>query len=200
VKPTHVDVTPVKVPFVAWRFVAFRFVMVPVVAWMSVEKKFVVVAFVAWRFTNVPVVATKFDTVPLEAKKFVVVTFVAFKLEVVTEAKMPFQRRDAEPRDRLASRDGMRSVTTREVTPKKEVVAAEKEAFVPVRFVKMPFEANRFEEVTEPMNTKSPVEVPPANWMAFVVVLPAFVTVWRFGVVPLGQLVPFERQMLWPFT
>ena len=41
---------------------------------------------------------------------------------------------------------------------------------------------------------KLPVEVPPANWIALVVVLPAFVTVWRLAAVPDGQLVPFERQ------
>ena len=38
-----------------------------------------------------------------------------------------------------------------------------------------------------------PVEVPPANWSALVVVFPVFVTVCRFGVVPEGQFVPFER-------
>ncbi len=42
--------------------------------------------------------------------------------------------------------------------------------------------------------TKAAVEVPPANTIEFVVVLPVFVTVWKFGVVPLGQFVPFARQ------
>ena len=36
--------------------------------------------------------------------------------------------------------------------------------------------------------------------MAFVVVFPEFVTVWKFGDVPDGQLVPFAKQTFWPFT
>jgi hypothetical protein len=36
--------------------------------------------------------------------------------------------------------------------------------------------------------------------MAFVVVLPAFVTVCKFGVVPLGQFVPFNKHTGEPFT
>jgi hypothetical protein len=41
---------------------------------------------------------------------------------------------------------------------------------------------------------KPAVDVPPANWIALVVVLPTFVTCWRFGVVDVaGQLVPFAR-------
>ena len=51
-----------------------------------------------------------------------------------------------------------------------------------------------------PSSMKVAVEVPPANWMAFVVVFPAFVTVCRFGVVPVGQFVPFARHTLNPFT
>lgn len=54
--------------------------------------------------------------------------------------------------------------------------------------------------VRAPVMVKSAVEVPPANWMALVVVLPAFVTVWRLGVVPVGQLVPLARQTIDPFT
>lgn len=54
--------------------------------------------------------------------------------------------------------------------------------------------------VAEVLKTKSAVLVPPANWMAFVVVLPAFVTVWRFGVVPVGQLVPEARHTATPLT
>jgi len=60
--------------------------------------------------------------------------------------------------------------------------------------VKIPF------TVALVLKTKFPVDVPPANWMAFVVVLPAFVTVWRLDVVPLGQLVPFARHTAMPFT
>jgi hypothetical protein len=54
--------------------------------------------------------------------------------------------------------------------------------------------------VSGPVTTKASVEVPPLNTIEFVVVLPAFVTVWRFGVVPVGQLVPFWRQTFVPFT
>jgi hypothetical protein len=54
--------------------------------------------------------------------------------------------------------------------------------------------------LTDELKTKSPVEVPPPNWIAFVVVLPAFVTVWKFGLVLEGQLVPFAKQTAIPFT
>jgi hypothetical protein len=47
---------------------------------------------------------------------------------------------------------------------------------------------------------KDAVDVPPPKTMAFVVVLPAFVTVWRFGVVPEGQFVPLARQTKEPPT
>ena len=78
---------------------------------------------------------------------------------------------------------------------------------VPVAFVKVafwrlvvPFAIRSPFTVAVVLKTKSPVEVPPANWMAFVVVFPAFVTVWRLGVVPVGQLVPLARHTSWPFT
>jgi len=51
-----------------------------------------------------------------------------------------------------------------------------------------------------PVTTKSFVDVPPLNTMAFVVVFPAFVTVWKLAAVELGQLVPFKRQTDEPFT
>jgi hypothetical protein len=54
--------------------------------------------------------------------------------------------------------------------------------------------------VRAPWIAKSLVDVPPANWMALVVVLPAFVTVWRLGVVPVGQFVPLARHTIDPFT
>jgi hypothetical protein len=54
--------------------------------------------------------------------------------------------------------------------------------------------------LADELKTKSPVEVPPPNWIAFVVVLPAFVTVWKFGLVLEGQLVPFAKQTAIPFT
>ena len=49
-----------------------------------------------------------------------------------------------------------------------------------------------------PAKSKSPVLVPPANWMELVVTLPVLVTSCRSGVVPEGQLVPFKRQTDWP--
>jgi hypothetical protein len=128
----------------------------------------------------------KFVMLPFEAKKFVEVTLVA-----VTEANTPFQRSEEEPSESVASSVGMRSVTTPEVTPKNVVVTA---LAVTLFKVEVP------ETVRSLETTKFPVDVPPLNWMAFVVVLPAFVTVWRFGVVPLGQFVPFARQTATPFT
>ena len=44
------------------------------------------------------------------------------------------------------------------------------------------------------------VDVPPLNWMAFVVVLPPFVTVWKSAETLDGQFVPFWRQTENPFT
>jgi hypothetical protein len=118
----------------------------------------------------------------------------------------------------------MRSVITRAVTPKKEVVAAVASrfdtvpfvawkfvakklvevVFVPVAFVQtklvtVPFVAwrlvvNKLVEVTPVWNTNPAVDVPPANWIVLVVALPLFVTVWNVGLDEAGQLVPFERQ------
>ncbi len=62
-------------------------------------------------------------------------------------------------------------------------------AFVAVTFCK--FVPPSTESVLE--TTKVAVEVPPAKTIEFVVVLPVLVTVWKFGVVPLGQLVPSAR-------
>jgi hypothetical protein len=78
---------------------------------------------------------------------------------------------------------------------------------VPVAFVKVrvwreeaPLAIKTPFTVALVLKTKSAVDVPPANWIAFVVVLPAFVTVWRLGVVPLGQFVPLARQTAMPPT
>jgi hypothetical protein len=54
VKPSHVDVTPVKVPFVA-----MRFVRVPFVPARFVTKRFVEVVFVPVAFTHVSSVGLK---------------------------------------------------------------------------------------------------------------------------------------------
>lgn len=125
----------------------------------------------------------RFVMVPLVAKRFVVVTETA-----VTEVMVPF----VETRLVTVPLSAVRSVTKSE----------EPVAFVKVVFwreerplaVKMPL------TVAEVLKTKSAVEVPPANWIEFVVVLPAFVTVWRLGVVPVGQLVPLARQTATPPT
>ena len=50
------------------------------------------------------------------------------------------------------------------------------------------------EAASVPVAVRFDVVIPPKTVMLFVVTLPAFVTVWRFGVVPLGQFVPFARQ------
>jgi hypothetical protein len=121
--------------------------------------------------------------VPFVAKRFVVVTETA-----VTEVIVPF----VETRFSIVPFEAVSKVTNK-LAPV---------AFVKVVFwrednplaVKMPF------TVALVLKTKSAVDVPPANWIAFVVVFPAFVTVWRFGVVPVGQLVPFARHTAIPPT
>ena len=125
----------------------------------------------------------RFVMVPEVASRFVVVTETA-----VTEVMVPL----VETRFSIVP-----FVAVRRVTKSEEPVA-----FVKVVFwreerplaVKMPL------TVALVLKTKSAVEVPPANWIAFVVVLPAFVTVWRLGVVPVGQLVPLARHTAMPPT
>jgi hypothetical protein len=103
----------------------------------------------------------------------------------VTFAKFVFQRSAAEPSESTASAPGIRSVVTRPVT---------------ARFVPVPFTKLRDCSVVVPVTAKSAVDVPPANWMAFVVVLPLFVTDWKVGETPDGQFVPFARHTRWPVT
>lgn len=79
--------------------------------------------------------------------------------------------------------------------------------FVPVAFVNVSVE-RVVPPVTESVPVivrlsviaNGPVDVPPANWIAFVVVFPAFVTVWKLAAVPDGQFVPLARQTCWPST
>ena len=66
---------------------------------------------------------------------------------------------------------------------------------VPVAFVKVNVWSAVVPVAVRLPVTKGPVEVPPANWMVLVVVLPAFVTDCRVGVVTTGQFVPSARQM-----
>ena len=131
------------------------------------------VAFPKVRFVMVPLVAKRLVVVTEVADKLVIVPFVETKVSIV-----PF-----------------------------EAVSKDTNKLDPVAFVKVVFWSELLPRtVSTPftvalvLKVKSAVEVPPANWMAFVVVLPAFVTVWRFGVVPVGQLVPFARHTATPFT
>ena len=50
------------------------------------------------------------------------------------------------------------------------------------------------------LTVNNPVDVPPANWMVLVVVLPAFVTDWNVPLPPPpgGQFVPSARQTFFP--
>jgi hypothetical protein len=146
VNPSQLEVAPTNVPFVAWRFVTKRFVLVVLVPVAFVQVRPVVLSVV-----KVPFVPVKFVMLPFEAKKFVEVTFVA-----VTEANTPFQRREALPKDKVASSVGRRFVTIPVVTPKKEVVAA---VAVTLFKVEVP------ETVRSLEMAKFPVEVPPANWI-----------------------------------
>ena len=125
------------------------------------------------RFMTVPFVANRFVVVTETAASEVIVPFVETSVSIV-----PF-------------------VAVRSVTKREEPVAFVKVVFwreVFPRTVRMPL------TVAEVLKTKSAVDVPPANWIEFVVVLPAFVTVWRFGVVPVGQLVPLAKHTAMPPT
>lgn len=131
------------------------------------------VAFPKVRFVIVPEVASRFVVVTEMADKLVIVPWVETKVSIV-----PLE---------AVSKD----------TNKDEPVALANVAFwreVLPRTVRTP------DTVAEVLNVKSAVEVPPANWIAWVVVLPAFVTVWRFGVVPVGQLVPLAKHTATPPT
>ncbi len=131
------------------------------------------VAFVNVRFVMVPLVAKRFVVVTEMADKLVIVPWVETRVSIVP------------------------LVAVSKETNKLEPVAFPKVAFwrlVLPRTVRTPF------TVAEVLNVKSAVLVPPANWRAFVVVLPAFVTVWRFGVVPVGQLVPLAKHTAIPPT
>lgn len=131
------------------------------------------VAFEKVRFVIVPEVASRFVVVTEMADKLVIVPWVETKVSIV-----PLEAVSKE-------------------TNKEEPVALANVAFwreVLPSTVRTPL------TVAEVLNVKSEVEVPPANWRALVVVLPAFVTVWRFGVVPVGQLVPLAKHTATPPT
>ena len=86
---------------------------------------------VATKFVSVAVADVRLVTLPLVANRFVVVAFV-----VVVLAKTAFQRRASEPRDNVASRDGMRFVSTKPLTPRLVVVTLVAVTEVPVALVK----------------------------------------------------------------
>lgn len=148
-----------------------------------VEEAVTAVEVVTVRRSPVALTKVRFVTVPEVARRFVVVTEMA-----VREVMVPF----VETKVSIVPLVAVRSDTNKD-----EPVALVKVVFwrlVLPRTVRTP------ETVAEVLNVKSAVEVPPANWIAFVVVLPAFVTVWRFGVVPEGQLVPLAKHTAIPFT
>lgn len=125
-----VVVVLVPVAFVQMRFVNTEGAVEDTVKLFT--KRFVAVAFVAVKFevfkvVMVPEVEMRFEMVPFVAKRFVVVTLVA-----VTEANSAFHRKEADPKDKVASTVGMREV---EIPPKtaKAVVVTE----VAVAFVKV---------------------------------------------------------------
>jgi hypothetical protein len=131
------------------------------------------------------------------AKRFVVVTEVE-----VTSARTAFQRSEAEPSERAASSVGMREVETPPSTARPVVVTLEPWAFVKVRPWREAEPSTVSVEETETVlpNTNAPVDVPPLNTKALVVVFPALVTVWRLETVPVGQFVPSAKHGSFPFT
>jgi hypothetical protein len=147
------------------------------------EEAVTAVEVVTVRRSPVALPNVRFSIVPEVARRLVVVTETA-----VTEVIVPF----VETRFVIVPFEAVRSVTNKlaPVAFVKVVFWSEESPFA----VKIPF------TVALVLKTKSAVEVPPLNWIAFVVVLPAFVTVWRFGVVPVGQLVPFARHTAMPPT
>lgn len=156
---------------------------VPMFAKRLEELAVTAVDVVTVRRSPVALPNVRLSIVPEVAKRLVVVTETA-----VTDVIVPF----VDTRFSIVPFEAVRSVTKSEE---------------PVAFVKVVFwsEDNPFAVKTPftvalVLKTKSAVEVPPANWIAFVVVEPAFVTVCKFGVVPVGQLVPFARHTAMPPT
>jgi len=132
------------------------------------------VPFANDKFVTVPFVVAKFVAWPLVTNKFVEVVFVPVAFVQMRFGKLEL----CEP------------VIERFVTDKLVSVAFVASKFVIVPFVattavavteaKLPFHRNAAEPSESVASTdgkKSPVEVPPANWSARVVVFPAFVTV-----------------------
>lgn len=152
---------------------AKRFVLDAVTAVDVVTVRRSPVAFPKVRFVMVPEVARRLVVVTEIAERLVIVPWVETKVSIVP------------------------LVAVRSETNKEEPVA-----FVKVVFWRevLPSTVRTPETVAEVLNVKSAVDVPPANWIAFVVVLPALVTVWRFGVVPVGQLVPLAKHTATPPT
>jgi hypothetical protein len=170
------------------RFGAFKVMMVPVSAFIVVPEAVAKPS----QFVEVPSLKVKLEMVPLVVTKFVTNKFVP----------VPF----------------VKLVSCKSVAPF-TVKAPEIDWFVEETLVnvecpttfKLPFdvrlveamilvEETAFVAVRSPCTRKLLVEVPPLNWMSCVVVLPAFVTIWKVETVPDGQFVPSNRQTGEPFT
>jgi hypothetical protein len=176
---------------------------VPFEAWTEEAKSVEPVAFVNERLWSEAVpVAVRLPTVEARAyrefaKRLVVVTEVE-----VTFARTAFQRREADPKESAASSVGMREVETPPSTARPVVVTLE--PWASVKEMDWKEEEPRTVRVEETdtvlPNTKAPVEVPPLKTIALVVVLPAFVTVWKSETVPDGQFVPSAKHGSFPLT
>jgi hypothetical protein len=216
-------------PVTARGAVSVRFAIVAFVAPKFVTNPFVVVAFVDVTFVKIaapgvvrpmdtpfkvpPAIVTllelKFEIVPLVAKRFVEVVLVPVALVHVSDAGLNdetnrFVKTPSVAERRLPVAFVNPSVVTVE-DPAEKLPPNDSE--VPVAFVNVnACKALNPAIVSVPVTLKlfvianAPVDVPPANWIVFVVEFPALVTLWKFPVVEPGQFTPFERQTDWPWT
>jgi hypothetical protein len=160
-------------------------------------KKLVDVPFVNERFVIVPFVEFNVVAVPFVVKKFVVVAFEPRELVKKIEAIVPLATERLEP----VADTNESEVMDAFVAPLFVAKLFVEVTFVPVAFVNVtPWREALLPIVRVPTTARSDVianaavDVPPANWIAFVVVFPALVTVWKLGDVPDGQFVPLARQ------
>ena len=157
-------------------------------------------------FNVVPLAVTKLNDpveVPLVKERFVMAPFVELRLVMVPFVVKKFVVVALEPTEFVNNNEAIVAF----VAPKLVAKPLVDVTLVPVAFVKVTPSSEELPPIVKaPVTLRSevianaPVDVPPANWMAFVVVFPAFVTVWKFGEVPDGQFVPLARQTFWPFT
>ena len=159
----NVAVVEPPLPVICWPF-TIRFVVETVVAAMYVEVTLLKRPVVAIKFVNVPVVAMTEPAETRFEKKLVEVAlenvpFVAKMFVVVAVPRMAFQRSAEEPSERDASRDGIKFVEIFPLTAKFVVVTFVPVPLIQVRFVRFnvpaerlvnaPFVAKRLVEVTE---------------------------------------------------